>query len=195
MTDTQTTTAVNPRTLRKQTTGTGKIASREWIDRSGNVVEDEAEATGFKYTLLADPSRPFVYQADAKLGAGETDTMLACFGGLTLAGNIVNSTKAGEDPIQNIKDRFDLLDTGVWVNREGGFGPRYDHQLLAECIAEVKGHKHLHADYKAKMDTSVLIEGKQVRYPTAAMRNKDVAKLYESRKPKKEVAAPSLDSL
>jgi hypothetical protein len=186
--------AVNPRTARKLATGKGNIATRQWIDRKGNEVE-EHEATGFKYTLLADPTRPYIYQLEDKFKPGEAGTMLAVFGGLTLAGNVVNSSKDDEDPLENVKSRFDLIDEGTWVNREGGFGPRYDFDLLAQCIAEVKGVPQDIGTFRSKMDSTIMIEGKSVKYPTAAMRNDTIRKLYESKKPKKEVKAPELAAL
>lgn len=181
------TNAVNPRTLRKQQTGRGSIAKREWIDSSGQVADEEA-ATGFKYTYLDDESRPYIFQFDLskKPEAGDTLVMCAIFGGLTLAGNVVNSTKDGEDPIENIRARFEQIDSeGVWVSREGVFGPRIDLDVLARAISLVKhGSEHEAHTYRAKMGSTVLVENRSKKYEAAAMTIPEVQAKYRELKPK-----------
>lgn len=185
------TNSVNPRTARKQATGKGNIAIRQWIDANGAEVELEEQATGLRYALLADPANAVIYQVGTN---PHLDRMGAIFGLLTLAGNVVSSTKENEDEIEKVKARFDLIASGTWVDRDGtGGGPRYDYAILAESIAAVKGGDP--ADYLAKMDSTVLIDGSNVRYPTAAMRRPEVKNEYEKRKPAKAAVAPDLDVL
>lgn len=175
------------------------IADRQWIDADGNEVEagDEHLATGFRYVHKAT-GQQFEYQYDSP--PGTTLTMCAIFGGLTLAGNMVNSTRdTGVDPITAVKDRFDLLDTGTWVERTGGGGLRYNPELLAQAIHAVKGSGTV-AEFLAKINAKDPItvtdpatgRTQQVPYGTGAMRNPQVAAEYAKLAPK---AAADLGSL
>ncbi len=152
------------------------IADRQWIDAAGKEVDDNEKATGFRYVWKAT-GRAFVYQFNAS-AAGNPETMLAIFGGLTKAGNIAN-TKDDGDPIDSIAEWFKGLDGGTWPRETGVGGPRYNAERLAAAIASVKGGA---ADgFLAKCQANAdlkLPDGSVVKYMTAAMRNKDVAAAY-----------------
>jgi hypothetical protein len=151
------------------------VAIREWIDNKGNPVETgkEAEAVGFRYISLTaakainpaynpeSDSPPAGAYFDYVCGeAGQPATMLACFGGLTLAGNVANSINNGDkgdptaNPIPDITARFQEIDKGVWTDRKGGGGIRYDREKLAAAIASAKGEADP-APYLAKLDIKV----------------------------------------
>jgi hypothetical protein len=166
MSDTQTETKT-----KKQAT-----AIRDWIKADGTPVGpgEENQATGFRYTHLATAKRlmpdfnpesdnpPNGSFFDVALGeAGKTITMLAIFGGLTLAGNVVNTATNGPkgdpdaDVIALITERFGELDNGVWADRAGGVGGvRYNKDLLAQAIATAKGEKDP-SPYLVKMENKV----------------------------------------
>lgn len=164
-----------------QTAETGKtkkvaVALRDWINANGQPVDagKEAEATGLRYTHLPtarrlDPAfnpETSAPHADAVFehqfgNAGSIETMLAIFGGMTLAGNVVNTAINGPkgdpsiNPIPLIKARFDELLTGVWADRATGVGGvRYDAEKLAQAIANAKGETDP-APYAAKMANKV----------------------------------------
>lgn len=153
------------------------VAIRDWINPAGNPVEGgkETEAVAFRYTHLPTalrlnpqfnaetdaPPADAVYTSPTLGDAGAIGTMLAIFGGLTLAGNVVNTAVNGPkgdpnvNPIPLIKARFDELISGVWADRATGVGGvRYDKDKLAEAIATAKGQTD-HAPYLAKMDNKV----------------------------------------
>lgn len=152
------------------------VAIRDWIDTEGKPVETgkEASAVGFSYTHLPTAKRlnpAFNPETDAAptescfihvVGeAGKLETMLAIFGGLTLAGNIVNTATNGPkgdpnlNPIPLIAERFKELETGIWAYRATGVGGvRYDKDKLANAIAQAKGESDP-APYLAKMEGKV----------------------------------------
>lgn len=152
------------------------VAVRDWIMADGKPVEGGKEnlATGFSYIHLPTAKRLLAtYNPEtdaapagsfftAHVGeAGKLETMLAIFGGLTLAGNIVNTATNGPkgdpnlNPIPLIEERFKELETGIWADRAGGVGGvRYDKDKLAQAIAEAKGETDP-APYLAKMDGKV----------------------------------------
>lgn len=118
-----------------------KVANHAYLDAAGAVVEDEKEATGIRYTLLALPDQPFEWQSG--LGAGESNTMLAVFGAKTLATNETsaarNNTKGEASPMEQItavRERFALVASGEWVDRTGGAGAKVDLDALAEAIVQ-----------------------------------------------------------
>lgn len=152
------------------------VALRDWIDSNGAPVDSgaEATATGFRYTHLPtarkvnpafnpetdkpDASAVFEFQFG---NPGDASTMLAIFGGLTLAGNVVNTAVNGPkgdpsiNPIPLIAERFAELDKGVWADRATGIGGvRYDKDKLASAIATAKGEVDP-APYLAKMENKV----------------------------------------
>jgi hypothetical protein len=152
------------------------IAVRDWIDENGKplVGGQEAQAVGFRYIHLPTAKKlnpAYNPETDgAPTGSffdyvcgnvGEAGTMLAIFGGLTLAGNIVNSATNGAkgdpnvNPIPLIEERFKEIDSGVWADRATGVGGvRYDKEKLAAAISQAKGETDP-APYLAKMDNKV----------------------------------------
>jgi hypothetical protein len=152
------------------------IAVRDWIDENGKPLTSgqENQAVGFRYIhlptakgLKADynpesDSPPVGSFFDYVCGeAGQAGTMLACFGGLTLAGNVVNSATNGTkgdpnaNPIPLIEARFKEIEAGEWADRASGVGGvRYDKDKLAAAIASAKSETDP-APYLAKMDQKV----------------------------------------
>lgn len=118
------------------------VAKHELLDASGNVVEEEEAATGIRYTLLAN-NQAFDFQSG--MTPGERNTLLVIFGAKTLATNessaMRNSTKGAATPdeqIDAVRERFALLETGKWVDRErGGVGAKIDLDALANAICTV----------------------------------------------------------
>lgn len=156
------------------------VAMRDWVDPAGNPIEagKEPTATGLRYVHLPtarkldaafnpETSSP---AADATFAhsfpaVGEPVTpdllMLGIFGGLTLAGNVVNTATNGAkgdpniNPVPLISERFAELAKGVWSEGgTGGGGVRYDKDKLAEAIATAKGETDA-SPYLAKMDNKV----------------------------------------
>ena len=130
------------------------VADRQWVDTTGAETKDETKATGFRYVLLGDgekkedrvaSGKSFLYQFSS--GAGNPETMLGIFGGLTKAGNIVNTCMNGEEPttdaaaiIEAVSAWFGDLDNGKWgEERVGGVGVKFDRDLLAQALAAVTG--------------------------------------------------------
>lgn len=151
------------------------VAVREWIDANGKSVDTgkENEAVGFRYISLVaakaakpdynpesddPPAGSFFEYACGE--AGQPITMLSIFGALTLAGNVANSLKNGDkgdataNPIPAIAERFAELDKGIWTDRTGGGGIRYDAEKLAAAIAQAKGESDP-APYLAKLASKV----------------------------------------
>lgn len=171
MTDT-TTNAAPAETKAKKT----QAAIRDWINENGQPVDsgEEGKATGFRYTHLATAKRlipAFNPETDkAPDGSffeyqfgdpGSVETMLAIFGGLTLAGNVVNTATNGPkgdpaaDVIPMIAERFKELEAGQWADRATGIGGvRYNKEELAKAIATAKGETNP-APYLAKMENKV----------------------------------------
>ncbi len=197
-------------------------AVRDWINPAGQPVDagKENEATGLRYIHLATAKRikpdynPETDPAPAgsvfehQFGnAGSIETMLAIFGGLTLAGNVVNTATNGPkgdktaDVIPLISERFAELAKGVWADRAGGVGGvRYDKDLLSQTIATVKGETDP-APYLAKMATKVdpktgatVADDHKgaISYGAYALRNPTVADAYAKASGKTQVALGSL---
>lgn len=186
------------------------VAIRDWINADGKPVDggEEASATGFRYTHLPtaralnpafnpetdlpDPTAVFEIQFG---NPGEIETMLAIFGGLTLAGNVVNTAVNGPkgdpsiNPIPLITARFAELDKGIWADRATGVGGvRYDKDKLSSAIATAKGETDP-APYLAKMDNKVdpktgqVVPGDQkgaISYGAFALRNAKVKSAYDA---------------
>lgn len=164
------------------------IAKREWT--AGGTEVEEEQATGFRYTLLGNGGKPFEYTYGEN---ADSDRMLAIFGGLTLCGNVVSGAKDDEDEMDAVRARFENLKQGIWVQREGGFGPRYDSNVLAQVAAELKGGSP--DDYLRKIDTEVEIGGKKVKWQHAVMRIPQFKDRYYQLKPAKAAEAPSIDQI
>lgn len=185
------------------------VAIRDWIDENGKPLAsgEEKQAVGFRYTHLpsALKAKPDFNPEtdDAPAGtffdyvcgdAGHASTMLAIFGGLTLAGNVVNSLVNGPkgnpdiNPIPDVEARFKEIDSGVWAERAAGVGGvRYDKDKLAEAIAAAKGESDP-APYLAKMDqkldakTGAVVPSDTkgaISYGAYALRNAKVKSEYD----------------
>jgi hypothetical protein len=118
------------------------VAKHELLDANGAVVENEEEATGIRYTLLAN-GQSFDWQHGQNPDA---DRMIAIFGAKTLATNessaMRNSTKGAATPdeqIDAVRERFALILTGKWIDRtREGVGAKIDLDALANAICNVQ---------------------------------------------------------
>lgn len=187
------------------------VALRDWINASGQPVAtgEEASATGLRYTHLTSvkrqnpafnvetdtPPSDCVFSFDVNAPENETaKTMLAIFGGLTLAGNVVNSATNGAkgdpniNPTSLIAERFAELTSGKWADRAEGGGVRYDKDKLAQAIAEAKGEQDP-SPYLAKMagkvdpktGAAVADDTKgAISYGAFALRNASVKAKYDA---------------
>lgn len=119
-----------------------RVATHELLDASGAVVDDEALATGIKYTLKAT-GKSFTYQVGG-VTAGSPAAMLAVFGAKTLATNEASQVRQKDesgDQLGAIEERFLLIEGGKWVDRTGGVGAKVDLDALAKAIVEVGASK------------------------------------------------------
>jgi hypothetical protein len=156
------------------------VAVRDWIDSNGAPVAtgDESKAVGFRYISLpmarkanaaynpesdAATAGTFYDHVFPAIGEPVTADLLMCgiFGGLTLAGNVVNTATNGPkgdpnaDVISLVAARFAEIAGGTWADRAAGTGGiRYDREKLAAAIAAAKGEKDP-APYLARMDEKV----------------------------------------
>jgi hypothetical protein len=142
------------------------VAKHELLDHTGAVIEDLAEenAHGMRYTLLGN--KEFMDYMYGK--SPEKDRMLAVFGAKTLATNETSQARNGKlaaghaEQIKAVRDRFDLLETGKWVDRtrEGGFAINIAaaataavQVLLAEGKITADGVDAATAERVAKLET------------------------------------------
>jgi hypothetical protein len=139
-----------------------KRANHELLNAAGEVVENEEEATGIRYTLLAN-NQSFDYQTG--LEAGKGSTMLAIFGAKTLATNETSAARnnskgaaSADEQMDAVRERFAIIAEGKWVDRtREGVGAKVDLDALAEAICRVliAEGKSTQADvdggYKAKV--------------------------------------------
>lgn len=153
------------------------VAVRDWINANYQPLAagEEKQTVGFRYIHLPSAKRAnpaynpesdtapagTSYEVDFTNWPKESLLMLATFGGLTLAGNVVNSAVNGPkgdpnlNPISLIEERFAEIENGVWAERAAGVGGvRYDKDKLAAAIASAKGESDP-APYLAKMDNKV----------------------------------------
>lgn len=150
------------------------VAVRDWMNANSQPVESgkESEAVGFRYIHLPTAKKlnpaynPETDQPPAEAffdfnPTGANAVMLAIFGGLTLAGNVVNTAVNGPkgdpslNPIPLIAERFKEIEAGVWADRAAGVGGvRYDKEKLSAAIAQAKGESDP-APYLAKMEAKV----------------------------------------
>lgn len=193
------------------TTKRQAVAVRDWIDANYSPLAtgDEAKTVGFRYIHLpsavkANPTynpesdtapHGTAFEVDLSGWPKESLLMLATFGGLTLAGNVVNSAVNGPkgdptlNPISLIEERFAEIEKGVWAERAAGVGGvRYDKDKLAAAIASAKGESDP-APYLAKMDHKVDPKTGQVvaadakgaiSYGAFALRNAKVKAAYDA---------------
>lgn len=181
------------------------IADRQWITADGTETKDETKAVGFRYVLLGEgvdkaakvaSGKSFLYKFSVGQ-AGNPEIMLAIFGGLTKAGNIVNTwnhekpEERAADPIEAISDWFSMLDTGKWgEERSGGGIARFDAAALAKALATVTGKPE--AEFVAKLapgsaKITINSQNKQdpagkrsVLYGTYALYNTKVKEAYNA---------------
>src|SRR5262245_49082790 len=139
-----------------------RVAQHDWLDKDGNVVEDEESAFGYRYTIngVAEPFEWYIEKASE-----DARRMLALFGVKTLSTNessgVRNSDKYSgnvEDTMAAVLARFANIEEGKWTEeREGGVAVRIDKDALAEAICRVlvAEHKKTQADidsgHKAKI--------------------------------------------
>jgi len=123
-----------------------QVAKHFLLDASANVVEDEEQAEGYRYTLLAnDQSFDWLW---ANANDGERK-MLAIFGAKTLATNETSQARnnvkgeaTADEQMTALRERFELLRSGKWVDRSGGgVGARVDKDALATAIVDVAMEK------------------------------------------------------
>lgn len=139
-----------------------KIANRLWLDGSGKEAAEE-NAVAVAYEFLGRDETPgdgkqFVHQISAP---GTRQGMLEGFGALTLMGNITNTWLGDKGDRaatahDAIADRWQLLDTGVWIDRTSAVGARVDKGQLAQAIVNVaarKGQTKDHAAVLAKLES------------------------------------------
>lgn len=116
-----------------------KVAEHSLLDASGAVVEEFEKATGFRYVDIVS-GQTFDYQFKGAT-AGNPETMLACFGGRTLATNEASAERQRDgtpaEQVDAIRERFAGIDNGVWVDRTREGGPRIDAPTLAQAVVEV----------------------------------------------------------
>jgi len=124
------------------------IAKRLWIDANGNEVETVEDATGVSYEFIGRTKNNVTVPADGKSFSiqfrdmsPKMKDMLAGFGAHTLMGNITNTwlgEKGEKSPraCDAVSDRFDLLQSGTWVDRtREGF--KIDIPTLAQAWINV----------------------------------------------------------
>jgi hypothetical protein len=136
----------------EETTRT-KIADRDWIGADGKET-DEEKATGVRYTLRhAGFFGDNVGQAFDYALVG--NKMLEAFGALTLMGNLVNTwktldpTERSANPLDMIRERFELLASGQWIDRTAAaVGARIDKDALASAIVQVATESGRQVDYQ-----------------------------------------------
>lgn len=95
------------------------------------------EAHAITYSLVGNPNDVFTFQAPADLPDGIR--MLALFGARTLATNTASQIrqKDGDESEQMaaVRDRFDDLMAGTWVERAERVGAKIDVNVLAQVYA------------------------------------------------------------
>lgn len=111
-----------------------RVAKHEMLNAAGEVVEDEEDATGIRYTHLVDKK---VFERQIATMSESAKLMLAIFGARTLATNEASQVKqkGGGDYVAAIEDRFSLIEGGKWVDRSGG--GKIDLDTLAQAIVNV----------------------------------------------------------
>jgi len=121
-----------------------KRANHTYLGVDGSTVKDVHEAVGVAYEDVATGEK-FSF-AIPGADAGSPLTLLAVFGAKTLATNeassVRNNPNRSDDDdtseVEAIKDRFDLLATGVWREPGEGRAPtKVDRDQLAAAIVDV----------------------------------------------------------
>jgi hypothetical protein len=185
------------------------IAVRRWLDSTGAETSDEMAATAFEYEWR-DGGQKFT--CDVSKLPQQALYSLAIFGGLTKAGNIVNTwisdtswrdkRDAGEDttsvgdPIGDVDAWFGNLVDGQWgEERVGGPGARFNKEALAKALASVDPQGRSEAEFRARLDANEKrTEGKrQILYGTWVLKNDVVRAAYEKIVP--PANKPTLDAI
>lgn len=134
-----------PTILRAPETGAGadteekivkeRIADHGYVGADGTTpVEDEEDAAGITYTLKASGEK---FLVDVSKLPGSAQLMLAIFGAKTLATNEASQARQkGNDQIAAIRERFDVISSGKWVDRAGG-GQKIDLDVMAQAVVNV----------------------------------------------------------
>ena len=153
-----------------------QVAIRDWIDAHGTPLASgsESDVAGIRYIHLTSARRanpdynpetdpaPKDCSFEVMFGDDVKTRMLAAFGAQTLAGNIASTTtnpknpKGDPDanPIPFITERFDDIANGIWCDREGGVGVRYDKDKLVQAVLAAKRESDP-APYVAKLESKV----------------------------------------
>jgi hypothetical protein len=112
-----------------------QIAKHFLLDAKGAVVEEFEQAAGIRYVDL-ESGGTFDYvpkSEDAKM-------MLMCFGARTLSTNEASAARqkdaSGAEQLAAIKSRFDLIESGTWVDRTRD-AVSWDHPTLATAAVNV----------------------------------------------------------
>ena len=122
-----------------------KIANRVWVGSDGKEVDTPESATGVQYEFLGRGDTPADGKSYTRQFAEMSEAeknMLAGFGAHTLMGNITN-TWLGEKgdraatAYDAIAERFELLNSGTWIDRTGAVGVKIDKAQLATAICNV----------------------------------------------------------
>lgn len=159
------------------------VAKHELLTAEGAVTENEEEANGIRYTILAN-GKSFEWQYDANKPSAR---MMAVFGAKTLATNessqVRNSQKnkgvdTSDDQYDAVVERFGLVDSGTWIDRTREPGERkLDESALFNAIvdqAESEG-KTVSDDLKAKIRQAIAEDKK---YLAGVRRNPAVMTRY-----------------
>jgi hypothetical protein len=108
------------------------------LDGAATPTKKFDEAHAITYALVGIPDDVFTYETPA--GIPDAVRMLALFGARTLATNTASQLRqAGEDEAEQlaaIRDRFELLDSGTWIERAERVGAKIDLELLARVYVE-----------------------------------------------------------
>src|SRR5262245_8849470 len=80
-----------------------RVATHEWLDQDGSVVEDEELAYGYRYTLngVADP-----FEWDFSKASEPAKRMLALFGAKTLSTNESSGVRNSDKYSGNVEDQM-----------------------------------------------------------------------------------------
>jgi len=154
-----------------------KVANRDYVDASGQEVEDEQDAMGVKFEHLSRGETVAVNWSDF---SDDGKRLIGLFGLKTWIGNLFNQKL----DIGEINDRLDKVKAGEWPERQGMGGPRYDQNALAQAIATAKGSTDVAPFLKRVQDDS--------KYASMAMRHPEVLRLYNQATGR---AAPDLSAL
>ena len=118
------------------------VAEHEFIDATGNAVDDGESAQGYRYTLLANSDTFDWYWSMAN---EDERRMLAIFGAKTLATNETSQARnnpkgsgSATEQMEALRERFTMVRNGQWVDRSReGAVTKIDKDALAKAICQV----------------------------------------------------------